>query len=91
MSPAITSPQPLLYFIHDDFDALRIEISGSLIGTAAKKMYDAWRRVASIVRRQPLVVDISYVKETDEQGRAVLQTWQAQGARIIAAPPDRTA
>jgi predicted transcriptional regulator len=83
LSPATNSGQPLQYFIHDDSDALRMEIAGSLVGRAAQKAYEAWRS-SSMTGRQPLVVDISYVTDADQAGRAVLRAWQVQGARIVA-------
>jgi hypothetical protein len=73
----------LQYFIHDDFDALRMEMSGSLAGRAAQKAYDAFRRAVLLLRRQPLVIDISYVTDIDENGQAVLRAWRGQGARIV--------
>ncbi len=83
MSPAATHAQPLQYFIHYDFDALRMEIAGSLIGKAAQKAYEAWRTAILMARRLPLVVDISYVTEADEVGRAVLRCWQKKEVRLV--------
>jgi hypothetical protein len=83
MSPTAGGGRPLQYFIHDDFDALRMEISGSLAGTAARKAYDAWRRATFLVRRQLLFIDISYVTDVDEHGNAVLRAWQGHGVRIV--------
>lgn len=83
MSPTAGGGRPLQYFIHDDFDALRMEISGSLAGTAARKAYDAWRRATFLVGRQLLFIDISYVTDVDKQGRAALRAWQGHGVRIV--------
>ena len=83
MSPAASSGQPLQYFIHDDSDALRMEIAGSLAGKAAQKAYEDWRS-SCMTGRAPLVVDISYVTDADQDGRTVLRAWQVQGARIVA-------
>lgn len=85
MSPANSRERSLQYFIHDDFDALRMEISGSLAGRDAQKAYDALRRESFMVRGQPLVIDISYVTDVDAQGQAVLQAWRGEGAQIVAA------
>jgi hypothetical protein len=84
MSLATSSGQPLQYFIHDDYDAFRIEISGSLVGRAAQKAYEAWRTASLMARRQTRVIDISYVTEADEHGRAALRAWHEQDARIVA-------
>ena len=74
----------LQYFIHDDFDAFRMEISGGFVGRAAQKAYESWRSALVLARRDRFVVDISHVTEADEQGRAVLQAWRRQDARIVA-------
>ena len=87
MNPAASGAHPLRYFIHDDFDAFRIELSGSLVGRAAQKAYEAWRSESLLGRRARLVVDISYVTEADEHGKAVLRTWHELKARIVASSP----
>ena len=87
MNPAASGGHPLRYFIHDDFDAFRIELSGSLVGRAAQKAYEAWRSASVLRRRARLVVDISYVTEADEHGKAVLRTWHELKARIVASSP----
>lgn len=84
MTPTARDARPLQYFIHDDFDALRMEISGSLAGRAAQEAYDALRRESFMARRQPLVIDISYVTDLDERGQAILRAWRGQGAQIVA-------
>ncbi len=84
MSPAATHAQPLQYFIHYDFDALRMEIAGSLIGKSAQRAYEAWRTALLMARRLPLVVDISYVTQADDCGRAVLRRWRKEEARLVA-------
>jgi len=82
-APAAVVPS-LRYFIHDDFDAFRMEISGSFVGRAAQKAYESWRSALFLARRARLVVDISHVTEADEQGKAVLRAWRRQDARIVA-------
>jgi hypothetical protein len=85
MSPAATVlGERLQYFIHDDFDAIRMEISGSLLGAAARRAFDTWRRAAMIGSRRRQIVDISYVTEADENGRAALLAWQRHDAHILA-------
>ena len=81
----------LRYFIHDDFDGLRMEIAGSLVGQAARKAYEFWRSALFVTRPARLVVDISYVTEADEDGEAVLRAWREQDARIVAATPESQA
>jgi hypothetical protein len=84
MNPALSGAHPLRYFIHDDFDAFRIELSGSLVGLAAQKAYETWRSASLLGRRGRLVVDITYVTEADEHGKAVLRAWRELKARIVA-------
>ena len=79
--------QPLRYFIHDDFDALRMEIAGSLVGSGAQRAYEAWRVAHVLARRARLIVDISYVTQADEYGGAVLEAWQKEEVQIVAASP----
>ena len=74
----------LRYFVHDDSDAIRMEIAGSLSGAEAQKAFDSWRRATSVVQQSPLIVDITYVTEADESGRAALREWQRRDARILA-------
>ena len=81
---ACRSCSSLRYFIHDDFDALRMEISGSLVGMEAQKAHESWRSALFLARRTRLLVDPSHVTEAAEQGKAVLRAWQGQDARIIA-------
>lgn len=83
MSPSVSGGRPLQYFIHHDFDALRMEISGTLAGKAAEEAYDSWRREMLIEDRLPPVIDISYVTGMDSLGQAALRAWREFGARIV--------
>ncbi len=74
----------LRYFIHDDFDAIRMELAGSLLGVEAQKAFDSWRRTAVMAHHTPLIVDITYVTDIDDNGRAVLRQWRHHDARILA-------
>lgn len=79
--------QPLQYYIHDDFDALRFELAGSLSGSGAQSIQYAWKTALSIIGDRPLIVDITFVQDADEHGRLLLDLWRRSGARIIAASP----
>jgi hypothetical protein len=81
----------LEYYLHDEWDAFRFELAGSLSGDGAESVYQAWRTALSIVGDRPVIFDISFVGEADERGRALLQLWHQNGARIIAAPPESRA
>jgi hypothetical protein len=79
--------ESLQYYIHDEPDALRLELSGSLSGEGAQSVYQAWRTALSIVAGRPVIADITFVAEADERGRGVLQAWRRNGVRIVAGSP----
>jgi len=83
--------QTLEYYLHDEWDAFRFELAGSLSGDGAQSVYQAWRTALSIVGDRPVIFDITFVVEADERGRAILLLWHQNGARIIAASPESRA
>jgi hypothetical protein len=83
--------QMIEYYLHDEWDAFRFELAGSLSGDGAQSVYQAWRTALSIVRDRPVIFDITFVVEADERGRAILLLWHQNGARIIAASPESRA
>ena len=85
MTPTVDIERPLRYFIHNDWDALRMELSGRLVGRAAREAYESLRNASFLPRRLPVVIDISYVAEADAAGLAVLRRWREQDGRILAA------
>lgn len=87
MSSAALGLEPLEYFIHNDFDALRIEMAGTLSGAAARSAYEESITALRLWHQRRLIVDITYVDQADEMGRAVLRAWQQLRARIAAASP----
>jgi hypothetical protein len=77
--------ESLEYFIHDEPDAFRMELSGSLSGEGAQSVYQAWRTALSIIGQRRVIVDITCITSVDERGRALLRLWQQSQARIVAA------
>jgi hypothetical protein len=75
----------LQYYIHDDTDAFRLELSGSLSGEGARSVYHAWRTALSIVGERPVIADMTFVTDADEGGRGLLHLWHRHGVRITAA------
>jgi hypothetical protein len=75
----------LQYYIHDEPDAFRLELSGILSGEGAESVYHAWRTALSILGERPLSIDITFVRDADERGRSLLLLWHQHGARIVAA------
>jgi hypothetical protein len=74
----------LQYYLHDDPDAFRLELAGSFRGEAVERVYYAWRTALSILRNRTVIVDITFLRTVDEQGRALLRLWHRTGARIVA-------
>lgn len=78
----------LQYYIHDESDAFRLELSGDLSGNGAQSVYQAWRTALSIIGRRPVIIDMTYVDDADERGRSLLRLWRQLGARIVAESPN---
>ena len=83
--------QALRYYLHDEPDEFRLELSGSLSGEGARSVYQAWRTAISIIGQHPVIVDITYVVDADERGRALLGLWRRRQARIVAGSPQSRA
>jgi hypothetical protein len=83
--------QALQYYLHDEPDAFRLELSGSLSGEGARSVYQAWSRALSIIGLRTMIVDITYLAEIDERGRNLLRLWRRRQARIVAASPESRA
>ena len=79
--------QRLQYYVHDECDALRFELAGSLSGAGVESIYQAWHTSLSIIGNRPVILDITLVIDADEHGCAVLDAWHRSGARIIAVSP----
>ena len=77
--------QLLNYQIHDDPDAVRLDMAGKLSGSGFQTAYHACHTALSIAGDRAMVVDITSVAEVDKGGRALLQALHQNGARIIAA------
>ncbi len=74
----------LQYYMHDEPDAFRLELSGALAGDAAQDVYHAWKTALSIVGARPFIIDLTYVSAVDDYGRALLRLWRGSGVRIVA-------
>ena len=71
------------YYIHDESDAVRIEITGPLSGPHVMSLDQAWRTVCSVLNGRNLVIDLVSVGDADQDGRDLLLAWHRVGARII--------
>lgn len=73
--------QGLQYYIHDEADALRFELAGSLSNGGAQSVYQAWQNALSILSDRATIIDISFVTDADAYGsalpRALASEWGA--------------
>ena len=74
----------LEYYLHDEADALRIEIAGDLAGAGVTSIGHALRTAKSTLAGRPIVVALTAVADADDEGRGLLRKWHRSGARIIA-------
>ena len=78
-------------YMHLEQNTLRLELAGSLSGEGTHSAYQAWETALSTLGDRTLIVDITFVSEADQRGRALLLLWHDSGARIIAASPESKA
>jgi hypothetical protein len=79
------------FFVHNDPDAVRIELAGTLRGADVETVQQAWQRAALTDVVKPVIVDITFVTHADEPGRALLIVMHQSGARILAQSPESSA
>ena len=79
------------YYIHDEPQALRIELDGRLGGDNVRSVYYAWRTALSIIGARQVFADITSVSEADTRGKRLLIFWRRKGVQIIAASPESNA
>jgi outer membrane protein TolC len=78
----------LRFFTHNEPDAVRFEIAGRLSGTDVESLHQAWQREALTDALRPVIVDITFITEADQQGRALLTVMHRFGAQVIADSPE---
>jgi hypothetical protein len=78
----------LQFFVHSDPDAVRVELAGSVRGANVETVRHAWESTAFTDTLKPVIVDITFITDVDEQGRALLSVMHRSGARIIAQSPE---
>lgn len=72
------------FYIHDEYDALRLKIDGDLCGPGVAGLDQSWRTAHSILRGRLLIIDVVSADCADECGRDLLLSWHRIGAKIIA-------
>src|ERR1700748_1493018 len=75
----------LQYYMHDGSSAFRFELAGDLNGEGARRLVRDWRTASSVIGQRTLIVDMMFVTSADEEGRALLARWHADGAKILLA------
>jgi hypothetical protein len=81
----------LQFFVHNDPDAVRVEVAGSLRGADVETVHHAWLRAAGMDALKPVIVDITFITDADAHGRALLVAMHRFGVRIIAQSPESSA
>ena len=76
--------QVLQYYMHDGPTAFRFELAGNLNQEGARRLDQDWRTASSAIGDRRLIVDMTFVTNVDESGRALLVRWHRDGARLIA-------
>ena len=74
----------LQYYMHDGSSAFRFELAGDLTGEGARRLERDWHTASSVIGHRTLIVDMTFVTSTDEEGRALLARWHADGAKVVA-------
>jgi hypothetical protein len=78
----------LSYYMHDGPTAFSIEMAGILAAEGAKELERDWRSASAAIGKKDLVVDVSFVKEIDSEGRRLLLRWFENGATVVANTPE---
>ena len=81
----------LRFSIHNDSEAVTIELGGSLTGADVETVYQAWQREAWTETFKPVILDITSVTEADKYGRALLVMIYRFGGEIVANSPESSA
>ncbi len=74
----------LQYYMHDGSSAFRFELAGDLTGEGARRLERDWHTASSVIGHRTLIVDMTFVTSADEEGRALLARWHAEGAKVVA-------
>ena len=78
----------LRFLIHNDADAVRFELAGTLSGVDVERVYQVWQREAFNDALKSVIVDITPVTDADQHGRALLLIMHRFGAQIVAKTPE---
>jgi hypothetical protein len=76
--------QTLQYFMHDGPSAFRFEMAGDLNDEGARRLQQDWLAASSVIGDRALIVDMTFVTSVEQEGRALLARWHADGAQLVA-------
>jgi anti-anti-sigma regulatory factor len=73
----------LVYYLHDEPSAFRLELAGVLSSGNAAELERVWRTGSSTLGTRAFVVDIDSLTSVDDAGRRLLARWRQLGAALI--------
>ena len=76
---------------HEEHGAVRFEVAGELVGADVESLHQAWQGEALTGELKPVIVDITFITEADQYGRALLAIMHRFGAQVIADSPESRA
>jgi hypothetical protein len=76
--------QALQYYMHDGSSAFRFELAGELTSEGARRLERDWYTASSVIGHRRLIVDMTFVTGADQDGRALLARWYADGVGLVA-------
>jgi anti-anti-sigma regulatory factor len=73
----------LVYYLHDDPSAFRIELAGALSASNAPELERCWRTGSSTLGKRAFVVNLDSVTSVDDDVRRLLVRWRQLGAKLV--------
>lgn len=74
----------LVYYLHDEPPAFRLELAGMLSAGNLAEIERVWRTGSSTLGARAFVVDVDALTFADDAGRRLLARWRQLGAIFIA-------
>ncbi len=81
---SVSGKPRLIYYLHDDPSAFRLELAGGLSAANSAELERCWRTGSSTLGAREFVVDLRAVTSVDEAGHRLLRRWSQQGAHFVA-------
>jgi anti-anti-sigma regulatory factor len=74
--------------IHDEPDAVKLQLEGTVVGPWVREFDRTWRGLASALESKKLVVDLCGVLHMDSEARRILaEIYKQTGADLLANTP----